>query len=741
MQINTSTGKRLEALERWEQEARKVLSSRNLLLELKSIHKKVYPLPFPPELLDPQRESSLTSYGYFIEHGLLDQAECACIIDLLENSYANRAGDSFAFSGQLLALLNKNGIIQRILSSLYEKTGQMHLIWHSVPIYKKSTTVEPSDTWHYDNHYNDWNLKLMIYLNDQVEQMGGTDFCDAIMSAAFSAATNYIGTLGQRPHYMEMARKAFTALRLDAETLDPSYVRFSPKNPGAGAWFYPSRVLHRGIPPKRGRRYVLSFSFLACPSNLGLTIEQCSAYSSQILLENIAAADSLPSLQDRIARLGADAIPFFQVPAISPEDAEDVANPIVLQSDELSLAYARKVALAALSGSCLELDLLLSFVNKVLDRFSGLQINTVQGLIQALAEEITHLSFANAQICENIRSCVRLYVDSLNADMSRYLFPKERIFWPDPHHQSHPHCIVDSDLATRVEPLFDQSTAIGSAGSCFAFEIAESLQQRGFNYGYYEDASKIQNKLILLPQQDEARLRTGNPTIVNFSADYGIIFNSLSLYQLGERAFCASSIPDRFVSLDNGLIVDPFRENILFPGLEAYNAEYSLHTKALADAFSNIEVFLFTLGLNECWRLRSTGRAISRNPRNNSMLPILRHHILSVQENIDAIQGFFELVKAHNPSFKLILTVSPVAFLATGRGQTHHVVEANHHSKSVLTVAANEIASNNADVHYFPSYEQTMYVMQDPWLEDGRHLKRDAVEKNVDLFLRMYSYS
>lgn len=120
-------------------------------------------------------------------------------------------------------------------------------------------------------------------------------------------------------------------------------------------------------------------------------------------------------------------------------------------------------------------------------------------------------------------------------------------------------------------------------------------------------------------------------------------------------------------------------------------------------------------------------------------MPLLRHSTLSVQDNVDAIQGFFDLVKAHNQSFKLILTVSPIPFLATGRGETHHVVEANHHSKSVLTVAANQLAAANADIYYFPSYEQTMYIMQDHWHADGRHLKPAAVEQNVDLFLKMFA--
>ena len=178
---------------------------------------------------------------------------------------------------------------------------------------------------------------------------------------------------------------------------------------------------------------------------------------------------------------------------------------------------------------------------------------------------------------------------------------------------------------------------------------------------------------------------------------------------------------------------------MLFPSVEAYIDEYSLHTQALADCFCGTEVFLFTLGLNECWRLRSSGRAISRNPTNNIMLPVLKHSVLTVQDNADAIQGFFNRVRAHNPSFKLVLTISPILFLATGRGATHHVVEANHHSKSVLTVPANQLAMNNPDIHCFPSYEQTMYVMRDQWLEDGRHLKRPTVEQNVNLFLEMFS--
>ena len=74
----------------------------------------------------------------------------------------------------------------------------------------------------------------------------------------------------------------------------------------------------------------------------------------------------------------------------------------------------------------------------------------------------------------------------------------------------------------------------------------------------------------------------------------------------------------------------------------------------------------------------------------------------------------------------------------TGRADTHHVVNANAHSKAVLRVAAENFCAANDGVYYFPSYEMVMHCLEDPWEADQRHVKRSAVTEVMKLFEAMF---
>jgi hypothetical protein len=205
---------------------------------------------------------------------------------------------------------------------------------------------------------------------------------------------------------------------------------------------------------------------------------------------------------------------------------------------------------------------------------------------------------------------------------------------------------------------------------------------------------------------------------------------------MAERAFNVKQTKQLLFEQEDGTWVDPYRENVLFLSKEAYFEDYRKHIEATRMAFEQCEVFIITLGLNECWQFRD-GSVMSRNPR-SYMYPLVRHKTLTVQENIDNIQTFFDICKAHNPNFKLIISVSPIPFLATGRADTHHVISANTHSKAVLRVAAEELVNNNDDVYYLPSYELVTECIKEPWDTDERHVKRSTVEQVVNMFKEIF---
>lgn len=281
--------------------------------------------------------------------------------------------------------------------------------------------------------------------------------------------------------------------------------------------------------------------------------------------------------------------------------------------------------------------------------------------------------------------------------------------------------------------IVDRATPIGSAGSCFAYEISTYLQHHGFNYVVTERGEDVPRGVIQgCPGPEETA------AYARFSANWGILFNTPTIAQLAEKAFGARELPRLLVHAENDqgqlLYADPYRENVWFTSPEAYEADYELHREAVRRALLAAEVFIVTPGLNECWQFIGDGSVISRNPRSPELSALLRHRVLTVEENVAYLQRFIDVVRAHNPSFKVIVSVSPVPFMATGLGETRHVITANGHSKAVLRVAAEEIVTRNSDVYYLPSYELVTMGIKDPWDPDERHVKRSAVQRVMSLF-------
>ncbi len=303
------------------------------------------------------------------------------------------------------------------------------------------------------------------------------------------------------------------------------------------------------------------------------------------------------------------------------------------------------------------------------------------------------------------------------------------IWWPIPTHEKYPRTKYDTQPYVKKFPILNRQTPVGSAGSCFASEIAKYLQQRNYNYVVTEFADKPESEALV----EGYEVGSGKAL---FSANFGILFNTPSLRQLAEKAFGLRQFTQHLLLAEEGFYVDPYRENVCFKSKQAYLRDYPKHITAIKRVLLESEVFIFTAGLNECWELRD-GTVISRNPR-PGFHHFLQHKTLSVQENIDNIVEFYRQVKQRNPKFKLILTLSPVPFLATARANTHHVVEANTHSKAVLRVALDEVVQRYEDIYYLPSYEIVTECIEQPWQADHRHVTEETVMKVMDLFEEMF---
>ncbi len=291
------------------------------------------------------------------------------------------------------------------------------------------------------------------------------------------------------------------------------------------------------------------------------------------------------------------------------------------------------------------------------------------------------------------------------------------VFWPNPTFRE-AKSVYEELPFCQAFPILDRATPIGSAGSCFAAEIARRLRADGFNYVVTE---------------------SGVDTVTS-SARWGILFNAPSLRQLVEKAFGLRRLP-RLLWTDvregRAKYFDPFRENVIFDSVEEYDADIEPHLNAAREALTQSRVFVMTLGMNEVWSLKSDGAVFSRCPWLIASAAT-RRHVLSVEENITELQRMLDLWRVYNRDLRLILTVSPVPMHATFRGAEHHVITANCHAKAVLRVAVEEFTRRNKEVYYFPSFETVMYCTRSPWAEDERHVSVAAVDKVMALFYRTF---
>ena len=355
-------------------------------------------------------------------------------------------------------------------------------------------------------------------------------------------------------------------------------------------------------------------------------------------------------------------------------------------------------------------------------------------LAELLSTNPETLGFTPSEQFEAINAHKRLVNENMMAYSANEKPNPDGVYWPNPTRGTGQSLF---SILPYLKPLniISKDTPVGSAGSCFGEEIAFEFQKRGFQYVVTEREDDYGEGVFFAGFDPEI-------PYARFSANWGIMFNSPSFRQLAEKAFGVRKLPrllfEQDIDEDKKLFGDPFREGVFFSSQAAYDANQDKHIAAARDAFLKSDVFIITLGLNECWEVISDGSVLSRSPRSVEMMGLVRPKALTVQENVDNIQAFIDIIREHNPTMKLIISVSPIPFIATIRSKDYHVIEANTHSKAVLRIAADEIVRGNKDVFYFPSYELVTTCMENPWAEDHRHVSRETVSKVMGMFNNMF---
>lgn len=248
----------------------------------------------------------------------------------------------------------------------------------------------------------------------------------------------------------------------------------------------------------------------------------------------------------------------------------------------------------------------------------------------------------------------------------------------------------------KAKFAIDRSTAIATAGSCFAQHIGSALTSAGFNW---VDSEPCPAELA-----PEHRPTHGYGL---FSFRTGNIYTARLLRQWIEWALGEATMPGE-VFVEEGRFFDPYRPAIPKDGygtLEELQAARQATLDAIGRSLTTIELLVFTLGLTESW-INSAGVAYPMCPgtvRGEFLEDRHQFHNFTGQDVLADLSRALDMLRGVNPRLRLLLTVSPVPLVATASGK--HVMTATTYSKSVLRSVAGELADLRQDVDYFPSYE------------------------------------
>lgn len=321
--------------------------------------------------------------------------------------------------------------------------------------------------------------------------------------------------------------------------------------------------------------------------------------------------------------------------------------------------------------------------------------DTAEFYFEIKNESVINVCFNFEKAREDNRFSIKYVCIHLSGDNSSpYLKASETAFWSGAVANVN---FFDLRELSSHQDVLNSDFKYATAGSCFAQHISRHLKGRGLTCLDLEKAPEGLSK-------EEASAFGYN----QFSCRYGNIYTTRQLYQL----FLESE--GRLVHGDDiwtkeGRFYDAFRPSVDPVGYNRekhVRAQRASHLVKVSQLWRELDVFIFTLGLTECWVSREFGSVYPTAPGtiagcfSNDKYKFLN---LGYMEIYSDLESFWSELKKINPKAKLLLTVSPVPLTATA-GEDH-VLVATSYSKSVLRAVAGEFVRNTSDAYYFPSFE------------------------------------
>ena len=275
---------------------------------------------------------------------------------------------------------------------------------------------------------------------------------------------------------------------------------------------------------------------------------------------------------------------------------------------------------------------------------------------------------------------------------------------------------VSNRHSTEIKELFHglaglEDAKFATAGSCFAQHLGKALKARDLRYMDYEPPPPF---LTSRARADDPLPPLGAAGDIGqfgyglFSCRYGNIYSVKQLWQLAEEAFGVRQ-PVESIWTKGARYYDALRPSIEPEGFGSPEEVLVLrkaHLSKVKALFTDLDVFVFTLGLTETWVSTKDGTAYPMAPGviageyNVSDYELKNFRYTEIY---DDMVKFITALRMVNPSAKLLLTVSPVPLAATATDK--HVLVATTYSKSVLRSVAGDLAQDIEGVDYFPSFE------------------------------------
>jgi len=304
------------------------------------------------------------------------------------------------------------------------------------------------------------------------------------------------------------------------------------------------------------------------------------------------------------------------------------------------------------------------------------------------------------------------------------------------HYQLHKSAIKFSNRfqfnpALQGKFVFERSDSISTMGSCFAQEVSIWLLKKKHNF------LRINSDLKSL-----ADTKNRSPKAQFFSGDYGNVYTTRQALQLlkaaiGEFNYCSDPWID-----SEGLVVDPIRPAVAsgLSNLDDMLASRAAMLSDLRKILTRANVFIFTLGLTECWIRNKDGAALPTAPgvvAGDFSESDYHFKNESYEEVITNLRHILAILKAYNGRIKVVLTVSPIPLAATAVDR--HIAVSSMASKAILRTSA-EVMWQETDVDYFPSFEMfyTPGMCDAVFADDFRHASRFGVERVMRAFQSTY---